>query len=102
MKSFPDSMYDVQVMSTGMDANMDIADKRGWSSEKNDSLRAARDLALSINDEQEKLKAELKMKTAELDAQMVKFKALMDEARKVVKLGFPQEQWKEFGVTDKR
>lgn len=25
-----------------------------------------------------------------------------NDAKKTVKLGFPQEQWKEFGVTDKR
>ena len=101
-KSYAESISDAQVMSTGMYTNMENAEVRGWSSEKNDALVSARANAISLNDNQEKLKAELKMKTAELDTQMKELRAIMNEARKVVKLGFPQKQWKEFGITDKR
>jgi len=102
MKSFAAIVNDAQVMSAGMQNNATEAATRGWTIEKTGKLTTTRLETSSLNDEQERLKAELKMKTAELDAKMAELKAMMNEAKKVVKLGFPQAQWKEFGVTDKR
>ena len=51
---------------------------------------------------QEKLKADLKSKTAELEAKMKEIDAKMSEAKKIVKMDIPQSQWKEFGIYDKR
>ena len=102
MKSFAENINDAQVMTTGMQNNEETASQRGWSNEKNENLKTIRSEAIAINDEQEKLKAELKVKSAELNEKMTKLNALLKEAKKVVKLGFPQPQWKEFGVTDKR
>jgi hypothetical protein len=55
-----------------------------------------------INDEQEKLKADLKSKTDALNAKMEELTQKYSEAKKVVKLEFPQTQWMEFGISDKR
>ena len=51
---------------------------------------------------QEKLKADLKSKTAELEAKMKEIDVKMSEAKKIVKMDIPQSQWKEFGIVDKR
>ncbi len=101
-KSFAERINDAQVMFTGMKANQEEAGERGWTEEKNSQLAVTRKEAVRLNDEQEKLKADLKTKTAQLNEKMAKLNAEMKEAKKVVKLGFPQSRWKEFGVTDKR
>ena len=65
-------------------------------------LDVNRNEAAALNDQQEKLKADLKTKTAELDAKMAEMDKAVTEAKKIVKLDFPQEQWKQFGIEDKR
>lgn len=101
-KPFSDRISDAQVMCTGMTNNEAEAAKRGWTPEQNAKLGTTRTEAIDLNDEQEHLKAALKTATAALDAKMAELGTQMKEAKKVVKLGFPQTQWKEFGVTDKR
>ena len=101
-KTYSEKINIAQVMQAGMQNNAAEASQRGWSNEKNTQLGNIRAEAIALNDEQERLKAELKMKTAALNAKMAALNALMNEAKKVVKLGFPKEQWKEFGVADKR
>lgn len=101
-RSFAQRINDAEVMHSGMVNNMETAASRGWSEEKNEHLMAIRNEAIQLNDEQEKLKAELKMKTAELNAKETQLEESMKEAKGVVKLAFPQTQWKEFGITDKR
>ena len=102
MKSYAESISSAQVMAAGMQNNETVAAQRGWLQANNTMLIDARNQAIMLNDEQEKLKADLKTKTAQLEAKMAELNALMNEAKKVVKLGFPQSQWKEFGVADKR
>jgi len=53
-------------------------------------------------EEQEKLKADLKSKTESLNALLDSLAGKYSEARKLVKLEIPQSQWKEFGINDKR
>ena len=101
-KPFATTISDAQVMSSGMQNNAAEVTNRGWSTAKTDELNNARAAAITLNDEQERLKAELKMKTAALDTKLSEINALMSEASKVVKLGFPQAQWKEFGISAKR
>ena len=101
-KPFATTISDAQVMSSGMQNNAAEATNRGWSTAKTNELNNARATAITLNDEQERLKAELKMKTAALDTKLSEINALMSEASKVVKLGFPQAQWKEFGISAKR
>ena len=100
--SYAKLISSAQVMSTGLQNNATDASQRGWLQANNDRLIGSRAEAIALNDEQEKLKADLKTKTAELDAKMDELYTQMKEARKVVKLGFPQSRWYEFGVTDKR
>lgn len=57
---------------------------------------------LQANVEQERLKSQLKDKTAEakkMSESLVKTKSLV---RKYIKIGIPQQLWREFGITDKK
>ena len=101
-KSFAESINNAQVMYAGMLNNEVEVAKRGWSVDKTrQELGGTREAAIALNDEQERLKAELKTKTSELEAKLAQLNTLMSEATKVVKLGFPQTQWKEFGINAK-
>jgi hypothetical protein len=91
-----------QVMATGLQSNITLSAQRGWSTTNNAKLISTRADVIKLNDEQERLKASLKTKTAELNEKLTDLKAQMKEGKKVVKLAFPQSQWKEFGIADKR
>lgn len=57
---------------------------------------------LQANVEQERLKSQLKDKTAEvkkMSESLIKTKSLV---RKYIKIGIPQQLWREFGITDKK
>jgi len=101
-KSYAEKVNDAQVMHTGMQSNQMQVATRGWSTTNTSRLNTTRTEVVKLNDEQEKLKAQLKTKTAELDAKMSELDTQMKEAKRVVKLVFPQTQWKEFGIADKR
>jgi len=57
-----------------------------------------------LNNEQEKLKADLKLKTAEVDAAKKDLNLWYAEAARIVKLAYrgQQEKWVEFGLSAKR
>jgi hypothetical protein len=58
--------------------------------------------ALSLDNEQESLKAKLKEKTAALDGEVDKMQKMRGEVKKIVKIEIPQESWRGFGIGDKR
>lgn len=101
-KKYSDQISDAHVMENGLRNNAVQVARRGIDMDFIKQLEELRNEVTKLNNEQEKLKADLKMKTAELDTTMREMNKLMRESRKVVKLEFPQEQWKEFGVNDKR
>ncbi len=55
-----------------------------------------------LNNEQERLKSELKAKTEELNALMLKLEKNYAHGKKVVKLAEPQANWVAYGITDKK
>ena len=55
-----------------------------------------------LNNEQERLKSELKAKTEELNALMLKLEKTYALGKKVVKLAEPQANWVAYGITDKK
>jgi hypothetical protein len=101
-KIFAQKMNETYLMEVGMKNNAEVVAKRGWESTKTERLTSSRTKLERLNAEQEKLKADLKLKTAEMKMEMDERDALMKEARSIAKLAFPQEQWKELGITDKR
>jgi len=101
-KTYAESIKDAEVMSAALGNNATRVAKRGLTTEFITLLKTHIQKAIMLNNEQEKLKADLKQKTAELDAMMSSMNAEVAEARKIVKIEFPQTQWLEFGVDAKR
>lgn len=91
-----------QVMVAGLRANAAQVNRRGIDDQFINKLDANRNDATVLNDQQEKLKGDLNLKTVELDAKMAEMDKEFAEAKKIVKMDFPQEQWKQFGIEDKR
>ncbi|MDD3357080.1 MAG: hypothetical protein PHO84_08505 [Dysgonamonadaceae bacterium] len=67
-----------------------------------DELIASREKVVAYNTEKEKLNADLTAKSMQLDDEMKKMRKLYSEAKERVKQDVPQEQWEEFGITDKK
>lgn len=95
-KSYSESISQARVMIDGLTGNKGNLPK-GMDEAFLTSLTDSCAKVVSLNSEQEKLKADLKSKTAELDAEVAAMMKLYSEAKKRVKMDFPQEQWKEFG-----
>ena len=100
--SYAEQISGAQVMVAGLRANAGQVNRRGIDDQFINKLDSDRLSAATLNDQQERLKAELKTKTAELDAKMAEMEKGVTEAKKIVKLDFPQDQWKQFGIEDKR
>jgi hypothetical protein len=102
MKTYAENIDLASVMASGLKANAERAAKRGLGADFPDRIENKVGTVKTINNKQETIKADLKTTTEELDKEMDELNALVDEAKKVIKLEFPQSQWKEFGITDKR
>ena len=100
-KSYAENISSAEIMQAGLGNNSERAAKRGLDKEFMEKLNINLKKTVSLNFEQERLKAELMLKTAALDAQLKVLKAQVSEARKIVKIEFQKEQWKEFGIEAK-
>ena len=89
-------------MLAGLAANAERVGKRGIDQDFITKLDGLYQEALSIDNEQEALKARVKEKTDQLKKKMVEIEELFREAKKVVKLEMAQTSWKEFGIPDQR
>ncbi len=101
-KSYAEQISNAQVMVAALKSNQVNLEKRGITNEFVSSLEKVLNDAIAKNNEQEKLKADLKAATAALDVMLAQIIKMMSEASTVVKLGIPREQWKEFGIKAKR
>ena len=101
-KSFSQEISDAQVMVAGIKANQKALEKRSIDGDFTQFLEKTIETCVTLNNEQEQLKARLKDKTDKLNKQMAELKKKTSEARKIVKLDIPQTSWKEFGIADKK
>jgi seryl-tRNA synthetase len=100
-KSYAEQIADVQVMLSGLRNNIEQLSQRGITTEFVDKLSANVSEAVTFNNEQEKLKADLKAKTSQLKTKLTEVSKTFSEAKKIVKLDIPKDRWKEFGISDK-
>lgn len=89
-----------EVMLSGLKNNAEEVQKRGVNNDFVTLLAQQREEAITLNNEQERLKAELKTKTEALEQKLKAIEKQVSEAKKVVKLAIPQAGWKEFGIED--
>jgi len=101
-KTFAATTNEVKTMISGLKTNPDAVAKRGLDAEFTARMEKTLENIKSLDNEQETLKAKLKTKTAELDAELVKIHAQHSEAKKIVKMSVDQTGWREFGIEDKK
>ena len=89
-------------MAGALGANLETVESRGVTQAEIDSFKANIDKAISDNNNQEKLKADLKKSTADLEASVGVISKSTSEFAKLVKMLIPQERWKEFGIVATR
>ncbi len=95
--SYSKQIDQAQVMVSGLQLYAADVAKRGIDAAFTTKLEAAAAKAVELNNQQEKLKADLKTKTTELDAQQ-----MVAESKKVVKISVPQSNWTAFGMNSSR
>ena len=99
---FAEVLNSAKTMIAGLQANLETVAKRGLDKEFTAKMERTLDVIKNLDNEQEALKAKLKTKTAEMDSELNNLKALLSEAKKVVKMSVDQAGWREFGIEDKR
>lgn len=100
-KSFAETVSNVKVMLDGLRA-LEEKLPLGVTKEMIEKLDKLRDVIISINSQQESLKAQLKEKTAEMDKTFKEVDALQMSIKKRIKLDIPQTSWRAYGIEDKR
>lgn len=100
--SYAERMNQVQILLDGLKANAESIAKRGIDEEFIKTLEKHRLQCIELNSEQEKLKADLKLKTRALEEELAQMHKKFALAKKLVKIEFNQAQWIEFGIQDKR
>lgn len=101
-QAFSEVTNNAKTMVSGLNANSETVAKRGIDAEFITKLDESLLHVNTLDNEQEALKAKLKSKTAEVEAELASLKELLSEAKKVVKMSVDQSGWLEFGITDKR
>ena len=99
---FAEVLNSTKTMIAGLKANPETVAKRGLDAEFTAKLEKTLEVIKNLDNEQEALKAKLKTKTAELDAEIANLQTLYSEAKKVVKMSVDQTGWREFGIEDKK
>ena len=101
-KTFAQKLSDARLMSAGIKAHKDELAGVTLGEEQAAAMEAQFNKLRELDTQQEKLKAELKTCTAELDKQAKELDDALKDAKKRVKLTIPQSLWQEFGISDKK
>lgn len=91
-----------EVMISGIKDHQTELTVRGIDDAFTTNLETQLQTAITSNNTQEKLKGDLKEATQLLNDEIEKLGKLYMEAKKTIKIIFPQEVWKKFGMDDKK
>lgn len=100
-KSYSEKVVQTKIMVDALRNNKESL-PAGVTEETISKLEELKSLAEKLNSEQEKLKAQLKLKTEELSDTLDKLSALYVETKKRVKIDISKSLWKEYGFSDKK
>jgi len=100
--SYAEQMNNSKTMIAGLKQHTERLSKRGLDGEFLTNIETNYTEAQTLDNEQEKLKAELKTKTETLKLKVKDLSKMYAEARKIIKIEMEQSSWKEFGINDKR
>ncbi len=99
-KTFAETLASAQLMAKALQESGNLP--AGIEPSAAHDLERFYEEVTKFNQEQEKLKAQLKEKTAQLDASLKKLDEKYAFIKKYIKLGVPQELWRQYGIEDKR
>ncbi len=91
-----------KLMVSGLTSQSAQMSKYGIDTEFVNNLTTMCSELETLNNEQERLKADLKTKTALINDKVKTIDTDYTRAKKLVKIAMPQTQWTEFGVNDKK
>ena len=101
--SFSDLMSKSSVMSTNIKLNAEKIGRFGIDVIPfTNQMDNDKTLAEQLDQEQERLKSELKIKTAQVEEVSLRMEQNLALARKTVKLAEPQLNWVAYGIADKK
>jgi hypothetical protein len=101
-KVYSDQVAKTQLLLTGLKKNVELLKNKGINNEFISRLEADNRLAATYNDENDKLKADVRTKTRQANAKLNEVKRQVQEAKKVIKRDFEKTQWQDFGLQDKK
>lgn len=91
-----------KVLVDGMRKNLDKAKQLGIEAPALDRLEKAYTVLKTKDDELDALRRQATLKVKENNELLADMKAQMLTIRKAVKENYPQQEWMDFGVQDKR
>ncbi|MDO4228354.1 MAG: membrane-binding protein [Capnocytophaga sp.] len=100
-KSYSEKVVQTRIMVDALKNNVDNL-PAGVTQETINKLEELKVLAETLNSEQEKLKAQLKSKSEELDKTLTELSNLYIQTKKRVKIDVSKSLWKEYGFSDKK
>lgn len=101
-QGFSDLMHQCEVMVSGIKRNREKLTASGIDQARIDEFDSLYNGSKEKNNEQEKMKADLKAKTADLSNDIKNLRKLFANMKKRIKLEVEKERWKEYGIEDKQ
>ncbi len=101
-KSLSQSVSDFRTMASGINTRLTTLTTVGITAADVTALTTFADDLDALNAQQEELKAQLKVKTDELNEKLAKAREKSSDLSKRIKIGAPQEEWVAFGISAKR
>jgi hypothetical protein len=101
-ESYSEQINSAKLLGEGISKHLTELSEVGLDDAFVQSLDNQRGIVEGLNVTQEKLKADLKSKTDQLNKDMRTLDRMAARARKLVKIVIPSSQWKEFGIEDKK
>jgi hypothetical protein len=101
-RSFSDRLLEADLLVAGITNHIDTLTAKGMRQDYLTGLQTILQETRSINEEQEKFKAEQKECTSRLQVKATELNRAVREGQQMVKLHIPQTLWLEFGMKQKR
>lgn len=101
-KVYLEQVQKAQMLVIGLKKNYELVKDRGISREQIVQLEKDAEIAAAFNKEMDELRGEVKRKSAQANKKLTEVKNSIRNMKQVIKTGFEQSKWEDFGVYDKR
>jgi hypothetical protein len=91
-----------QLLIAGMEKNVELIKNKGLDAKFISKLKSETNTVASYNEECEKIKADARAKTRQLNIKANEVRMQVKEAKKIIKRDFDKSEWHKFGISDSR